>query len=228
MHEAMLDRHGNIICYGSLHQHHRVGVAPPPTCAGQQCWSSPRRATLCATAPASTADPTAAITAASTSTAWLGRTSSSKEPPMATTSHRARPQLPSRQVNGRSKCVAAHLLFKTHQHCLYGGTLLRIAPSRAPKPVTQRHPPPAQPRPGITSNATTPMRQRERRKKSATSYRSPLWLSLQHHIQPRGQRQSPKTPTSPEHEKLALLAWPATLFRAPTGEGAAVQPETPP
>jgi hypothetical protein len=40
-------------------------------------------------------------------------------------------------------------------------------PRGAPQPVTLRPPPPAQPRFGLTSNATTPTRQRERRKKSA-------------------------------------------------------------
>ncbi len=69
------------------------------------------------------------------------------------------------------------------------------------------------------------MRQRERRKKSATSYGPPLWLSLQQQFQLRGQPQSPRTPTCPEHEVLAPLTWPATTFCAPTGEGAAVQPE---
>ncbi len=66
---------------------------------------------------------------------------------------------------------------------------------RAPQLVTQRHPAPAQPRCGSTSNATTPMRQRERRKKCATSYGPPLWLSLQQQFQLRGQPQSPRTPT---------------------------------
>jgi hypothetical protein len=220
VYEATLDRHGNIICYGSLHQHHRSrGGAATDLCGPSVLVFSSashfvRHCARLDSRPNSRHYSSLYVNGV----AW----------PDLTTSHRARPQLSSREANGRSKCVATHLLFKAHQHCLYGGTLLRKAPSRAPQPVTQRHPPPAQPRPGITGNATMPMRQRERRKKSATSYGPPLWLSLQHQFQPRGQRQSPKTPTSPEHEELALLAWPATLFCAPPGEGAAVQPETPP
>jgi hypothetical protein len=56
-------------------------VLEPLTCGGQLCWSSPQQATLCATAPASTAVPAAITTAASTSMVGPGQTSF-KEPQM--------------------------------------------------------------------------------------------------------------------------------------------------